>query len=146
MSYQQELQARLNIAHSFEKKEDSRTLNTLTLEDHLVKEIEGEFELGQYDLDESDILRSIKILDILSKYKNAFAHHKALSILYVLAKTDFIQAKNLHKLSQLPAKEFKGVLNSMAKEKLIRVNEDKEIELTIEGQSLAERIGFNVFI
>ena len=146
MSYQQELQARLDAVHTFDKKEDVRTLNTLTLEDHLVKEIESEFELGQYDLDESDILRSIKILDILSKYKDAFTHHKALSILYVLAKTDFIQVKNLYKLSALPSKEFKEVINKMAKEKILRVNQDREIELTIEGQSLAERIGFDIFI
>ena len=146
MSYQLELQARLDAVHAFDKTEDAQTLSTNSLEERLVEEIETEFELGQYDLDESDILRSIKIFEILSKYKNAFTHHKALSILYVLAKTDFIQAKNLHKLSKLPAKEFKGVLNAMAKEKIIRVNQDKEIELTIEGQSLAERIGFDVFI
>jgi len=146
MSYQQELQARLDAVHCVKPKEESTTLNTISLEERLVKEIETEFELAKYDLDESDILRSIKILEILSKYKNAFTHHKALSILYVLAKTDFIQAKNLYQLSKLPAKEFKEVLNAMAKEKLLRVNKDKEIELSIEGQSLAERIGFNVFI
>jgi len=146
MSYQLELQARLNAVHAFDKKEESQTLTTLTLEDRLVNEIEAEFELGQYDLDESDILRSIKILEILSKYKDAFSHHKALSILYALAKTDFIQVKNLHKLSALPASEFKTLINKMAKQKILRVNKDKEIELTIQGQSLAERIGFNVFI
>jgi len=146
MSYQEELQARLAAVHILDKKEETQVLSTNSLEERLVNEIGAEFELGQYDLDESDILRSIKILEILSRYKNAFSHHKALSILYILAKTDFIQAKNLHKLSKLPAKEFKDVLNIMAKEKLLRVNSDKEIELTIEGQSLAERIGFNVFI
>ncbi len=146
MSYQQELQSRLDAAHSSLPKKRSHTLNTLTLEEHLVNEIEKEFELAQYDLDESDILRSIKILDILSKYTDAFSHHKALSILYALAKTDFIQVKNLHKLSKLPKSEFKSLINKMAKQKILRLNEDKEIELTLEGQSLAERIGFNVFI
>jgi len=146
MSYQQELQARLDAVHSLEPKDESSILNTVSLEERLVSEIQDEFELGQYDLDESDILRSIKILDILSRYKDAFSHHKALSILYILAKTDFIQVKSLHKLSALPAKEFKDVLNKMAKQNILRVNQDKEIELTIEGQSLAERIGFNVFI
>ena len=146
MSYQDELHVRLAQAHAFEPKKESQILNTNTLEDHLVEEIEAEFELGQYDLDESDILRSIKILDILSKYGEAFKHHKALSVLYALAKTDFIQVKNLHRLSTLPAKEFKELIQKMAKHKILRVNEDKEIELTIEGQSLAERIGFDVFI
>ena len=146
MSYQDELHTRLAQAHALAPKEEAKTLNTNTLEDHLVQEIEAEFELGQYDLDESDILRSIKILDILSKYADAFEHHKALSILYALAKTDFIQVKNLHRLSKLNTKEFKLLLQKMSKQKILRVNEDKEIELTIEGQSLAERIGFNVFI
>jgi len=146
MTYQEELQERLEKAHALKPKEESKKLNTTSLEDHLVCEIEAEFELAQYDLDESDILRSIKILDILSKYEDAFSHHKALSILYTLAKTDFIQVKNLHKLSKLPASTFKIVLNKMAQQNILRVNEDKEIELTIEGQSLAERIGFDVFI
>jgi uncharacterized protein YpbB len=66
--------------------------------------------------------------------------------LYALAKTDFIQVKNLHRLSKLKAKEFKLLLQKMAKQKILRVNEDGEIELTMQGQSLAERIGFNVFI
>ena len=146
MSYQEELQARLNAVHNLDTKEEKQVLNTRSLEEHLVQEIEGEFELGQYDLDESDILRSIKILDILSKYGDAFEHHKALSILYALAKTDFIQVKNLHRLSKLNAKAFKELIQKMAKQKILRVNKDKEIELTIEGQSLAERIGFDVFI
>jgi len=146
MSYQDELQSRLAQAHALTPKEETRALNTSSLEEHLVLEIEKEFELGQYDLDESDILRSIKILDILSQYGDAFNHHKALSILYTLAKTDFIHVKNLHKLSQLKSAEFKTVLNKMAKHKILRANGSKEIELTIEGQSLAERIGFDVFI
>jgi len=34
----------------------------------------------------------------------------------------------------------------MAKRKLLCVNENKEIELTVDGQSLAGRIGFSVFV
>jgi len=146
MSYQDELQTRLAQAHALSPKEEAHTLNTHTLQEQLVDEIEKEFELGQYDLDESDILRSIKILDILNRQGESFKHPKALSILYALAKSDFLQIKNLLKLSQLPVKEFKALINLMAKEKILRVNEDKEIELTIQGQSLAERIGFDVFI
>ena len=146
MSYQNELQARLAQAHSLTPKKEARALDTTSLEEHLVNEIEQEFELGQYDLDESDILRTIKILDILNQHGDAFKHPKALSILYALAKTDFIQVKNLLKLSKLPVKEFKTLINLMARDKILRVNQDREIELTIEGQSLAERIGFDVFI
>ncbi len=146
MSYQQELQAKLDAVRSVSSTERSRTLDTTALEQQLVDEIESELELSQYDLDESDILRSIKILDILSKYPEAFAHHKALTILYTLAKTDVIKATNLFKLANISAKEFKVIINAMAKHKLLIANENKEIELTTEGMSLAERIGFDVFI
>ncbi len=146
MSYQQELQAKLDAVRSIASKEQSRTLDTAALEQQLVDEIESELELSQYDLDESDILRSIKILDILSKYPEAFSHHKALTILYVLAKTDVIKVTNLFKLSDISTKEFKHIINAMARYKLLIANENKEIELTSEGMSLAERIGFDVFI
>ena len=146
MTYQEQLQAKLSAAHELLPKQEENILDTLSIEEKLVNEIETEFELARYDLDESDILRSIKILDILSRYGDAFSNHKALSILYALAKTDIISVKNLHKISKLKSSEFKDIINKMAKQKLLRANNDKEIELTMDGQSLAERIGFNVFI
>ncbi len=146
MSYQQELQAKLDAVRSPSPATHSRTLDTAALEQKLVHEIETELELSQYDLDESDILRSIKILNILNTYPNSFSHHKALTILYALAKTDGIQAANLFKLSDIGTKKFKEIINNMAKDKLLIANENKEIELTTEGMSLAERIGFDVFI
>ena len=146
MSYQQELQAKLDAVRSSSSTEKSRTIDTVLLEQQLVDEIESELELSQYDLDESDILRSIKILDILSKYQDVFAHHKSLTVLYALAKADVMQATNLFKIADISAKEFKAIINAMAKYKLLIANENKEIELTTEGMSLAERIGFNVFI
>lgn len=146
MSYQEELQAKLDAVRLPLSTEKGQAIDTETLEEKLIHQLESEFELGQYDLDESDILRSIKILDILSGYGTAFSHHSALKIFYALAKTDFIHVKNLYKLSKLSTKEFKQIINTMAKHKLLIVNEDKEIELTIEGNSLAERIGFDVFI
>jgi len=146
MSYQEELQARLDAVRSLSPEDNVHILDTVSLEQKLVRQLESEFELGQYDLDESDILRSIKILDILSNYGTSFSHHRALKIFYSLAKTDFIHIKNLFKLSKLPKKEFKLIINTMAKHKLLFINEDKEVELTIEGKSLAERIGCDVFI
>lgn len=146
MSYQEELQAKLDAVRLPSSLEKAQALDMESLEEKLVRQLESEFEFGQYDLDESDILRSIKILDILSKYGTAFSHHNALKIFYSLAKTDFIHIKNLYKLSKLSTQEFKQIINTMAKYKLLIVNEDKEIELTIEGNSLAERIGFDVFI
>ncbi len=144
MTYQEELQAKLDAVRP--AAPSAQILDARSLEEHLVDEIKAEFEMGQYDLDESDILRSIKILGILSQYGAAFEHHKALSIFYALAKTDIIKAQNLYALSGLSTKEFKQVISAMAKRRLLCVNKDKEIELTMDGQSLAERIGFNVFI
>ena len=144
MTYQEELQAKLDAVRPVTPA--AQTLDTRSLEEQLVDEIKAEFEMGQYDLNESDILRSIKIMGILSHYGAAFKHHKALSIFYALAKTDIIKAQNLYTLSGLSTKEFKQIISAMAKRKLLRVNENKEIELTIDGQSLAERIGFTNFI
>jgi len=146
MGYQEELQARLSAVHRLTPEEPTQKLNTYSLEEKLTNEIAAEFELAQYDLDETDILRSIKILDILNTYTHAFSHPRSLAIFYALAKTDMIQPKNLLRLSGLSVQEFKNIIKAMAKEKLLSVNEDKELEITILGQSLAERIGFNVFI
>jgi predicted transcriptional regulator len=144
MTYQEELQAKLDAVRPTTPA--AQTLDTRSLEEQLVDEIKAEFEMGQYDLDESDILRTIKIMGILSHYGAAFKNHKALNIFYALAKTDIIKAQNLYALSGLSVKEFKKVISAMAKYKLLHVNKNKEIELTMDGQSLAERIGFNVFI
>lgn len=146
MSYQQELQAKLDAVRSVSSSKKSHTLDTVALEQQLVNEIESELELSQYDLDESDILRSIKILDILNKYPDAFAHHKSLTIFYALAKADVMQVTNLFRIADISTKEFKIIINAMAKHKLLIANENKEIELTSIGMSLAERIGVDVFI
>jgi len=146
MSYQEELQAKLDAVRPHSPAQKVQTIDTHALEEKLVHQLESEFELGQYDLDESDILRSIKILDIVSHYGDSFSHHRALRIFYALAKTEFVQARNLYKLSKLPLNEFKLIINTMAKDKLLIINKHKEVELTIEGKSLAERIGLDVFI
>ena len=146
MSYQEELQAKLDAVRPSSSAQAKHTLDTLALEEKLVDEIEAEFEVSQYDLDESDILRSIKILAILHTYEDAFAHHKSLSVLYALAKTDVMQANNLLKLVHVSTTEFKEIIKSMSKHKLLRINDNKEIEITTIGMSLAERIGFDVFI
>jgi len=146
MSYQDELQARLDAVRTLGEFEHGKKLDTNSLEDQLVHELENEFEFSQYDLDESDLIRSIKVLDILQSYQEVFSQTNALRVFYALAKTDVIQAKNLFHLSSLNSKEFKYLISTMAKHKLLNINEDKELELTMDGQSLAERIGFDVFI
>ena len=146
MTYHEELQARLEAAHTLASAKPRQTTDVLSLEEQLVNALEAELELSRYDLNESDILRSIKILQALSRYSTAFENHKALSIFYILAKTDLIRAKNLYRLSKTTPKEFKQIITSMAKCGLITIGEEKMLELSIEGQSLAERIGVDVFI
>lgn len=145
MSYQDELQARLDAVRVI-PQEKQQILDVDTLETKLMQELEDEFELAQYDLDESDILRAIKIQTILELYPNAFSHPKALKIFYIVARMEGIQAKNLLTLSNLPTPTFKKIINAMAVDKIIQTNEDKALELTMMGQSLAERIGVDVFI
>ena len=146
MSYQEELQAKLDAVRTLGEFEHGKKLDINSLEDQLVHELENEFEFSQYDLDESDLIRSIKVLDILQSYHEVFSQTNALRVFYALAKTDVIHAKNLFHLSALSSQAFKHLIATMAKHKLLSINENKEIELSMDGQSLAERIGFDVFI
>jgi len=145
MSYQSELQAKLDAVRTLDI-EHGKKIDTNTLEEQLITELEAEFEFSQYDLDESDLIRSIKILDILQSYQEVFSQTNALRVFYALSKTDIIQAKNLYSLSDLAIKDFRHLINTMAKHKLLNITPDKELELTMDGQSLSERIGFDVFI
>lgn len=146
MSYQSELQAKLDAVRYLDNVDHGKKLDTNILEEQLISEIQNDFEFSQYDLDEGDLLRSIKILDILHAYHKVFSQTNALRVFYALSKADVIQAKNLFSLSELSSKDFKHLINTMAKHKLVQMNADKELELTMDGQSLAERIGFNIFI
>ena len=146
MSYQDELQAKLDAVRALQTVEHAKKLDTQTLEQQLLDELQKEFELSQYDLDESDILRSIKILHILNSYEEIFSQKNSLRVFYALAKAEVLQTKSLYALSDLPLKDFKHLINTMAKHRLLNVNADKELELSMDGQSLAERIGLNVFI
>jgi len=146
MSYQSELQARLDAVRTLDNIDHGKKTDTTTVEEQLINELEAEFEFSQYDLDESDLIRSIKIFDILQTYQEVFSQTNALRVFYALSKTDIIQAKNLYRLSDLNSKDFKHLINTMAKHKLLNITQDKELELTMDGQSLSERIGFDVFI
>ncbi len=146
MGYQEELQAKLDAVRTIGELEHGKRVSTSDLENQLVQELEEEFELSQYDLDESDILRAIKISTILQEYPEVFSHPNALRVFYALAKTDVIHARNLFKLSKIDSKAFKQLVSNMIRSGLICMNEEKEFELSMQGQSLAERIGVNVFI
>jgi thiamine biosynthesis protein ThiC len=146
MSYQDELQAKLDAVRTLGEFDHGKKVDTNILEEQLVNELQDEFEFSQYDLDESDLIRSIKILDILQSYQEVFSQTNALRVFYALSKTDVIQAKNLFTLSELKSKDFKHLISTMAKHTLLNITKDKELELTMQGQSLSERIGFDVFL
>jgi len=147
MSYQDELQAKLDAVRTLGEFEHGTKLDTQTLEGKMIEELNQEFELSQYDLNESDILRTLKILDILSTYQEVFSQNHALRVFYALAKSDVLQATNLYTLSKLNVKDFKHLISTMSKHNLISViGGGKEIEITMDGKSLSERIGFDVFI
>jgi len=146
MSYQEELQARLDAVRTLDNIEHGKKFDTNAMEEQLIGELQAEFEFSQYDLDESDLIRTLKVLDILQSYEEVFSQTNALRVFYSLAKTDLIHVKNLFALSKLCNDDFKHLLHTMVKHKLLTINEDKELELTLQGQSLAERIGFEVYL
>lgn len=145
MGYQEELQARLDaVRHAEEEK--ATKVDISTQEQKILDELDSEFEFAQYDLDESDILRTLKILDILQRYQEVFHYKNALKLFYVLCRVGAIRAKNLHMYMKLPADEFKAIIQALAKNNLVLINESKELELSPDGQSLASRIGIELFL
>jgi len=146
MGYQEELRAKLDAVHLGEDVKKASIVDISAQEKKILDELDGEFEFGRYDLDESDIFRTLKILDILQNYQEVFQNKNALKLFYVLCRVDAITVKNLHNYMKLPSVEFKEIINKMAKNRLIAINECKELELTLDGQSLASRIGINIFL
>ena len=145
MNYQDELQAKLDAVRSVAQVAQNNVVSTETLEEKILLEIEDEFEFGQYDLDESDILRTLKIMDLVQPYGSLFLHSDALKIFYIIAKIDVIKVKNLHNFFPIEAQRYKKILSLMVQKKLIFQNENKELELTLEGRSLAQRLGIFIF-
>lgn len=146
MSYQDELLAKLAAAHAANPVDKGTIIDAQTQEEKLLKELSGEFEFTRYDLDESDILRTLKILDILERYQEVFRYKSALRLFYTLARVDVIMPKNLHTFLKLPVSEFKTIIQMMAKNKLLFQNENGELELTMDGKSLAARIGLDIYL
>ena len=145
MNYQDELTARLEATRPTLSVEKSNRVTTNSLEEKLLDEIEEEFEFSQYDLDENDILRTLKIVDILKSYENIFAYSDALKVFYTIAKVDIITAKRLYAFLDIDSISFKQILKLMAKSKLIFQNENNELELSLDGKSLAARLGIFIF-
>ena len=145
MNYEEELRAKLDATRPISSV-TATVMDVSTQEQQILDELDGEFVFSRYDLDESDILRTLKILDILKSYPTAFKHATALQIFYILSRIDVITPKNLLAFCKLPSSEFKMILNAMAKENLVFKNSDGELELSLDGKSLATRIGVDIFI
>ena len=145
MNYQDELIAKLEATRPNMVVKKSNTVTTNSLEEKLLNEIANEFEFSQYDLEENDILRTLKINDILKTYDKVFLHPEALRVFYTIARVDIITAQNLHIFLEIDVTLFKKLLQLMGKFKLIFQNENNELELTLEGKSLADRLGIFVF-
>jgi hypothetical protein len=118
----------------------------MTREQKILNELDGEFAFARYDLDESDILRTLKILDILRRYGDVFRRDGALRLFYTLARVEVILPKNLHAFSRLTAENFKGIIREFAQHKLLLQNENGELELTLDGKSLAARMGLDIYM
>ncbi len=145
MDYQEELRAKLDAIHAQTKEEERVAVDFDTQEQRILNELAEELEFSQYDLQESDILRALKIEEILSKYGQAFHHKSALKLFYIICRMDVIAAKKLLKFSMLDVATFKKIVNGFAKAGLLFKNETKELELTMEGKSLATRIGIDIY-
>ncbi len=145
MSYEEELRAKLDAVRPLSDTPDDNIVDVESRERQLFDELEEEFEFASYDLEESDVLRTLKILQILEGYGEAFRHQEALKIFYTLARIDIVTPKNLLAFSRIPTAEFKAIIQAMGKKGLLFINEDGELELTMEGKSLASRIGVDIY-
>ncbi len=145
MNYQDELTAKLEAARPSLSIQKSNKVTTSSIEQKLLSELEEEYEFSQYDLEESDILRTLKILSILKPYEKVFGYSDALKVFYTIARVEIITAKSLHSFLGMDAKLLKKILHQMAKQKLLFQNNDNELELTLEGKSLADRLGIYIF-
>ncbi len=144
MGYQEDLRARLDRVAPVSSKKTERVSNN-DIDRLIINELSEEFNLSRYDLDESDILRAIKIESILEPYESAFSHQYALKVFYSIAKAGEINAATLNELICRPNEEFKLLIDRMIRAKLIFVTSERDIALTHEGKSLAERIGVDIY-
>jgi hypothetical protein len=144
MGYQEDLRTRLDRVIPSSKNNIERVSND-NIDRLIVKELSDEFNLSRYDLDESDILRAIKIESILERYEEVFTKQYALKIFYSIAKAGTINAATLNELIRRPNAEFKGLLDAMIHSKLVYVTEERDLALSYEGKSLAEKIGVDIY-
>ena len=125
--------------------QSATVVDTCIREQKILKELDSELKLFRHDLDESDILRTLKILDILDTYPDVFKYRNALKLFYILARIEYILDTTLREYCDLSKVEFNTTTKAMIRNGLIVKNEYDELELTLEGKSLATRIGHSFF-
>ena len=146
MSYQDELNARLDAVHVNDTKESATKYDSSKVDDLIVQELHDEFDFSQYDLNEGDLLRAIKIESLLSEYPEIFKHMYALKLFYSIAKATSLNVNSLYKLIKLPKNDFLHIIKEMRYVELIDTNEHNEVELTQKGKVFAKSIGVEIYI
>jgi predicted transcriptional regulator len=112
----------------------------------IVSELEREFDFTQYDLDEKDILRTIKINKLLARYKDVFEREHALQTFYVIARATPINMTSVFKLINLDKNKFLDLIKEMRFYELIDVDASNVVELTKKGKQYAKELGVDIFL
>jgi hypothetical protein len=144
MNYEDELRAKLDAVRPV-VEERSNVVDVTARETQVLETLQEAFVFSRYDLEEGDLLRTMKILQYLEAYPGCFDESESLRLFYTLARLEIVTPARLHRFMELPAEELKRMLKRMAAAGLLHLNGDGELELTPEGQSLAERIGVDSF-
>jgi len=145
-NYNEEIRAKIEASQTITLSKTATRVDTCIQEQNVLKELDSELELSRYDLEESDIIRTLKILNILDTYPDVFKYKNALKIFYVLSRLDIILATTLQEYCDLSRVEFKTITKAMIRNGLVFKNTDEELELTLNGKSLSSRIGHRFFI
>lgn len=112
----------------------------------ILQELEKEFDFEQYDLDEKDILRTIKINNLLKRYKDIFQKELSLQTFYVIARATPINLTSVFEIINLNKNDFLDLVKEMRYYELIDVDQDNVIELTKKGKKYAAELGIDIFL
>jgi len=145
-NYTEDIRAKIDAVQTITLSKTATRVDTSIQEQKILTELDSELELSRYDLEESDILRTLKILNILQTYPDVFKYQNALKVFYVLTRLDITLATTLQEYCDLSRVEFNTITKAMIRNELILKNDNEELELTLNGKSLATRIGHNFFI
>jgi len=112
----------------------------------IIEELEREFDFSQYDLDEKDILRTIKINKLLKRYKDVFERELALETFYVIARATPINLTSVFKLINLNKENFLDLIKEMRFHDLVDIDAANVLELTKKGKKYAQELGVDIFL